>query len=257
MKKLYLLLFMSTTLFGLWTDCFAQRKPQSYQTKKKEEDPPASVTLRGGATVMFGDLNEQARDWSYGMDIKVPITRAIAGVMIFDKGFMQAQESTFYISKAKCQFAQLALGGSVDLLRVFKIEGTHSVLDFTTGAGLIFFHTKAYDLVTGNLQRFTSDETSHHSPDGYKIKSPPGIRYTRELVIPLGLSFSKAVSEQVSVYGGVRLNLVRTDKLDATVDGDNSVRINNVGGDIYKNKYETNTNDKWVLISAGLTYFFR
>lgn len=257
MKKIYLLFFMGITLSGLLTDCFAQRKPQTYQTKKKEEDPPASVTVRGGATVLFADLNEQARDWSYGMDIKVPITRTIAGVLIFDKGHMQARESAFFVSKAKSQFAQIALGASLDLLRLFKFEGTHSVLDLTAGVGLIYFHTKAYDLVTGKLQRFTSDTTSHHSPDGYKITSPPGIRYTRELVFPIGLSFNKAMSEQISVHGGVRLNLVRTDKLDATVDNDNSIYDNKGGGNIYKNQYETNTNDKWVLISAGLTYFFR
>ncbi|GAA4458943.1 hypothetical protein GCM10023189_31970 [Nibrella saemangeumensis] len=264
MKKLYLLLFMSTTLFTLWTDCFAQRTQPSYNTKRKEEDVPASVTVRGGATVLFGDLNEQARDWSYGMDIKVPITRVIAGQIIFDRGFMQARESSFYISKAKAQFAQIALAGSIDLLRLFKFEGTHSVLDFTTGVGLIYFHTKAYDILTNKLQRYTSDSTSHHSPDGYKITSPPNIRYTRELVIPIGLSFHKAMSEQISVHGGVRLNLVRTDKLDATIDNDNSTYIDplgkrtpNNGGWIYGNKYETNTNDNWLLISAGLTYFFR
>ncbi len=249
-------LFWLTTLLaiGLVTPAFAQPKARN----KPVEDPlPASVSIRLGASQLYGDLRFPRADLSAGMHLSLPFTHVIAAELLLDVGRLRAEQEVFYNSRAQTLFGQVALAGSINLLRLFSNEPQRSSLTVYGGMGLIFFDAKAYNLQTDKLQRFSNDELSYHSSNGVTTHGSQGVTFTRERAYPIGLRFMKPLGRQVSVFGDLRFTFVNTDKLDATVDGDNTAYAGVTGsGFIYGNPQGSQNKDKWGALSIGLTYFF-
>ena len=121
---------------------------------------------------------------------------------------------------------------------------------------MLFFSAEARNLTTGKLQRVTNNAQSHRSRDGIHARGQGGIKRTHELAWPVGLRAATALSRQVSVFGDIRLNLVRTDKLDATLDDNKGVMETGTPAYTEGNHYGNNSRDKWAYLSVGLCFYF-
>ncbi|RRB07090.1 hypothetical protein [Larkinella rosea] len=243
----YFLLTISATIQGL-----AQTKPLPQPTGNH----PASLAIRVGLTQLYGDLKDPVSQFYGGASLSIPITKTIAVELPVDGGELQAQQEDFYHSIAKTRFIQVAAVGSVNVLEGFRELNKVYELRPYAGAGLIFFRAEAFDFKTGKLQRLTNNAGSHRSRDGIEARGKAGVKRTHELVYVMGLRGSTALSRRMSIFCDVRLNIVRTDKLDATLDNNNNVSV--PGGPVFTegNHYDSNTKDKWGYLCVGLNLYF-
>ncbi|GAB3901669.1 hypothetical protein GCM10028803_26760 [Larkinella knui] len=230
----------------------AQPKPKD----RKDDSQPASFAIRTGLTQLFGDLKDPVSTPFAGASLMLPITKTVTIELPVDFGTLQSQQDDFYHSGAKTRFIQVAATASANVLEWVKQE--HKLVEIRpyAGAGLLFFRAEAFDLTTGKLQRVTNNQGSHRSRDGIEARGKAGVKRTHELVWVLGIRGATALSRRISVFGDIRFNLVRTDKLDATLDDNNQVM--QATGPAYTegNHYGKNTSDKWGFASVGLNFYF-
>ncbi|WP_234734069.1 hypothetical protein [Tellurirhabdus bombi] len=224
-------------------------------SKKKDTDQPASFCLRGGPALLIGDLSELRSSWMGGANLIIPFSKVVSADLAFDIGKLKAQQMDFYNSYSQGSFFQTSVLGNVNLLRLFGKGQGLSALNLYAGGGLIYFNASAFDLTTHELQRVTNDHRSHRSRDGIEARGKSGIKNTHEFVFPMGLRISSPMSKQVHVIGDIRYNIVRSDKLDATLDGNNKT-MDNGPAQTEGNHYGKNSHDKWLGITVGLMYFF-
>ncbi|GAB3922420.1 hypothetical protein [Larkinella terrae] len=229
---------------------------QTKSFQKHPESQPASLAIRLGLSQLYGDLKDQSSTFFGGASLVVPITKTVAVELPVDAGRLQSQQEDFYHSISKTRFTQLGAVASADLLQWFK--GRNGWFEFRpyAGAGLVFFRAEGFDLKTGQLQRLTNNENSHRSRDGIEAKGKAGIKMTHELVWIVGMRGSTALSPRMSIFGDLRLNLVRTDKLDATLDNINKVMTPGSPAYTEGNHYGKNSNDKWGYAAVGLNFYF-
>ena len=120
---------------------------------------------------------------------------------------------------------------------------------------MIWFHTKVYDLKTGNLLRATSESDSKHTtlfqPTGNGI-GEAGIYYTRELTIPFGFKVDYKLNKNVALNFDVGYNQINNDKLDGTTPY-NLLNPTVIAG---VNSYSEAMNDGWINLSVDLKYTF-
>lgn len=246
-------------LFGWLILCLTISKPLHAQRKvtpQKAESVPASVAIRAGMALLYGDLQDPVSRPFVGATLAIPVSKIITAELPVDYGTLQAQQKDFYNSNATTRMLQVALAGSVDILKVFGRELRLAEIRPYAGLGMLFFNAEARDLTTGQLQRVTNNAQSHRSRDGMHAHGRGGIKRTHELAIPLGLRGATALSRQVSIFGDVRLNLIRTDKLDATLDGNNGTMAVGTSAFTEGNHYGKNSHDRWAYVSVGLCFYF-
>lgn len=229
---------------------------QSKSPKSPENSQPASFAIRAGLTHLYGDLKDPLSTPYVGASFIMPITRTVAVELPVDVGTLQAQQDEFYHSTAKTRFVQVAAVASVNVLEWFKERQKLVEIRPYAGMGLLFFRAEAFDMTTGKLQRQTNNGGSHRSRDGIEARGKAGVKRTHELVYVFGIRGSTALSRRMSVFGDIRFNIVRTDKLDATLDDINNVLV--PGGPVFTegNHYGKNSNDKWGYAAVGLNFYF-
>ncbi|RCR66314.1 hypothetical protein [Larkinella punicea] len=243
----------SLFLLGLsMLQTFAQPK----STPPKTASQPASFAVRAGFNQLYGDLKDPLSTPFAGASLLVPITKTVAVELPFDVGTLQSQQDDYYHSSAKTRFIQVAGAVSVDILEWFKQGQKLVELRPYGGAGLVFFRAEAIDLTTGTVQRVTNNAGSHRSRDGIEARGKAGVKRTHELVWLVGLRGATALSRRMSIFGDVRLNLVRTDKLDATLDDNNQVMQTTGPAFTEGNHYGKNSPDKWGFVTVGLNFYF-
>ncbi|MFD1139743.1 hypothetical protein ACFQ4C_01420 [Larkinella insperata] len=230
----------------------AQRRPQS----RWENSQPASLAIRGGLTQLFGDLKDLQSTPFLGASLVIPVTQTVSVEVPFDFGTLKAQQDEFYHSASSARFTQVALAVSVDVLPWFRQEQRLVEVRPYAGTGLLFFRAEAHDLTTGALQRLTNNQNSHRSRDGIEPRGKSGIRNTHELVWLTGIRVSTALARRMSVFGDIRFNFVRTDKLDATLDGNNQIMQPGSLAFTEGNHYGKNSSDKWGYLAVGINCYF-
>ena len=245
---LFLSLLISVSFFG--SVC---SQPKS---KSLSDNLPASVSLRVGVTHLSGDLSERRIRQAFGASLTVPLNRFLLVDLTADMGALEAWQETFFHSQSRASFIQATLNGAVDWLRLFHLKNQSTSLQTGVGVGLIFFNAQAYDLRTGKLQRLTNNENSHRTRDGIRTRGGPGVRRTHELAVPLSLRGATALSRQIDVFGEIRYTFTRTDKLDATLDGNNGVMLPGTSAFTEGNHFDQNSQDRWLFLAVGLSYYF-
>ena len=230
----------------------AQRRPQS----RWDGSQPASFAIRGGLTQLVGDLKDLQSTPFLGASLIVPITSTVAVEVPVDYGTLKSQQDEFYHSASSARFIQAALATSVDVLQLFRQEQRLVEVRPYVGTGLLFFRAETHDLTTGALQRLTNNQNSHRSRDGIEPRGKAGIKNTHELVWLTGIRVATALSRQMSVFGDIRFNFVRTDKLDATLDGNNQTMSPGSLAFTEGNHYGKNTYDKWGYAAVGFNFYF-
>ncbi|WP_128543577.1 hypothetical protein [Larkinella soli] len=219
---------------------------------------PAAISVRTGFTLLYGDLEDLASAPFLGVSLLVPVTQIFTVELPAEIGTLKSRQTGFYHSQSKARFFQTALVVSADFLKVLGKGHKRVEIRPYAGGGLLFFSAEARHLTTGNLQRQTNNRFSHRSRDGLEARGKAGIKRTHEWVWPLGIRTSTALSRRASVFGDLRLNLVRTDKLDATRDDDNRTMPAPESSPAFTegNHYGKNSADKWAYLSVGINFYF-
>ncbi|MEZ0482973.1 hypothetical protein [Fibrella aquatica] len=225
--------------------------------------PGFTIGINAGINQLYGDLSSPVVRPAFGLSIAYPLSRVVGLTLLGDLGTLRAQQAPFYNSVAKASYTQAALGGSVNLTRLFQSDEKRkqifstNALSFYLALGLIFFDATAYSLTNGQIQRYTNGAGSHRTKaDDITATGKSGIASTHELVIPVGLRYSKWLTTNLSLYGDLRYNVFNTDKLDATIDNDNTTVSTPGGGDIYGRPASRNSRDAWASLSIGIAYRF-
>jgi hypothetical protein len=275
-------LYHSVALVGLIFSFFfsAQAQVPVQPTDSTSGRPGLRIGLNLGLTQLYGDLSTPNFGFGAGLNVSYPLGSVVAVTLLGDLGSLGSQQADYFNSKSSASYTQGAIGGTVNLSRLFSgkpkqvIDGptngqlapdnygnsragknARGNLEFYIGVGLIAFDATASALTTGKLQRYTNGSGSHHTEsDNVTAKGAAGVGSTREFVVPLGLRYNRMLSPTLGVYADLRYNFVATDKLDATRENDNSTIDTPNGGAIYGKTVLNTSRDKWASLSIGLSY---
>ena len=245
--------------------------------------PGFRIGLNLGLTQLYGDLSTPNVGFGAGLNVSYPLGSVVAVTLLGDIGSLGSQQSEYFNSKSTASYTQGAIGGTINLSRLFAGKpkqvadkptngqlapdnyGNYRTgrrasgnLDFYIGVGLIAFDATASSLTTGKLQRYTNGSGSHHTgSDNVSPKGAAGLSSTREFVVPLGLRYNRVLGPTVSLYADLRYNFVATDKLDASRENDNSTIDTPLGGSIFGKTVLNTSRDKWASLSVGIAYQIR
>ena len=257
MKHVYLHFIVLALLYG--TAEAQQRKRVTTPAKRtfhkatKTEISPYSLTLRGGLTQFFGELNEQDMHASLGVGIARKINKSVSLGLDYTAGKVGGQKAQLFNSYFVNEYNLVEILVKWNLLEQFKKKKpTDYNLSVYGGLGLMFFSANAYDLTTDEVVRFSNSEVSKRNQLFLRWGNPrgkAGIKKTRERVIPIGTSLEFILSEKLKVGVDYRFYFIRTDKADAT-SGQRLVNPEEA------DSYSDTPNDKFSLLSISVTYSF-
>ncbi|PKK36853.1 flagellar motor protein MotB [Siphonobacter sp. SORGH_AS_0500] len=256
----------------------AQTKP--YQPNALYEGPNAlntwSISVRGGSPQFLGDLREydfwpapHPKEYApasergaigFGLDVNKQLSHLFGASLKLDAGNLRGAKSRIYNSYFRAEYYQAALVGSTNLKSL--LFGPRKLnrwkFDLHAGVGVIFFNSTAYEIGTGRVKRksnITQEFVNESGITGLQVSSR---RMTREVVFPVGLAIQYELSPRFDIGLDMVLNNVNTEKLDATVGGDNSSMYDFGGnrGDISDYKRGNSALDKYVTPYISVTYKF-
>jgi len=227
-----------------------------------------SVSVSAGSPQFFGDLRQydywptgansnksQSERGAFGASVYInkQFSHLFGASLVGDIGTLKGTKYRIYNSYFKADFYQVSLIGTANLKSLFF--GARKLnrwkMDFYTGIGMMSFQSKAYEIGTGKLKRFTNGDGSaaFYGFDSDKKR-------TKELVVPIGLMINYELSPRFDLGLDLGLNNVNTEKLDATVGGDASSAYDLTGnrGNIYDYRKGLSDLDKWGKLAIMLTY---
>lgn len=215
---------------------------------------PYSLTVRGGLTQFFGELNNQDMRFMVGASLKERISPAFAMSFDFTAGKLGGDKLEFFNSYFVTEYNTIELLAHWDVLEQFSRQATSRPLHLTLygGLGIMYFSSNAYDLTTNKLVRFSNSELSARNPLFLRWGNPQGplgLKKTRERTVPLGIALNYELTRSWQIGLDYRFNLVRTDKLDAT----SGMRLLNPEE---STTYSDTPNDMFSFLSATLTHRF-
>lgn len=262
---------------SLSTPMLSQRSTQVDSSRGR---PGLRVGLNVGINQVYADLSSPNLGFSTGINASYPLSSVVAVTLMGDLGSLGAQQADFYQSKSTASYAQGAVGGTINLSRLFGSTSDQDSIgrsmpanklgdyqhrrttpkgnfEFYIGMGLMAFNATASSLTTGRVQRFTNGAGSHRTQtDEVTAKGGGGVTNTREFVLPFGLRYNRQLSQKMSLYADLRYTFVDSDKLDATIENNNSTIDTPNGGDIFGEASIRTSRDRWVSLSIGLSYRF-
>jgi hypothetical protein len=227
------------------------RSAEATPTPVRRVLSPLSLTVRGGLTQFFGELNSQDMQFMVGASLIQQIKPAFSMSLEYSAGKLGGEKLDFYNSYFINEYNTLAMLARWDLTEQF---GRQSKLHFGVygGIGIMYFSANAFDLNTNQLVRFTNSEVSGRTPLFLRwgpAKRPLGIDKTHERTIPFGLTLDYRLSQSWKIGLDYRFSLARTDKLDAT----SGRRLINPEESA---SYSDTPNDKFSFLAATLTHQF-
>jgi outer membrane protein OmpA-like peptidoglycan-associated protein len=214
---------------------------------------PYSVTVRGGLTQFFGELNEQDMQSMVGISLSRKVQRAFTMSLDFTAGKVGGQKVDFFNSYFINEYNTINLLTKWDLTEQFgRYDDQRVHYSIYGGIGLMMFSAEAYDLTSNELVRFTNSELSGRNPLFLRWGNPrgrSGIKKTHERTVPLGFNIDYRLARAWNLGLDYRFYLVRSDKVDAT---SGRRLINPEESD----SYSDTPNDKFSFLSATITYRF-
>lgn len=254
MKKLFFLL-----LIVVFYNAEAQRKRYGSYGRFSQVDG-FSFTLKGGTARFFGELKENSGgNFFYGVGINKGLTPHLNLKLDFETGqALKGEEVSFYNSRFSAEYFGVNV---IPVLNVGRMIAEDSPINIGmyAGFGWMWFHSTAYDLSSGQVQRYTNDANSRRTEVFKKYgegRGKTGVYYTKERNIPLGILLSYPIGNRVNLGLDFRINFVRTDKLDATSGKDRSTLstgANKIWGQL---SYSDTPNDKWGYMGLNISYKF-
>ena len=257
MKHVYLHFIVLALLYG--TAEAQQRKRVTTPAKRtfhkatKTEISPYSLTLRGGLTQFFGELNEQDMHASLGVGIARKINKSVSLGLDYTAGKVGGQKAQLFNSYFLNEYNTVEILAKWNLTEQFTHQKSELCnISVYGGLGLMFFNANAYDLTTNELLRFSNSEASKRNQIFLRWGNPggrAGIKKTQERVIPIGTSLDYCLSEKWQVGLDYRFYFIRSDKADVT----SGQRLINPEE---KDSYSNTPNDKFSLLSVSIIHCF-
>jgi len=251
-------------LFALITLCMPAQaqKRQSWNeayNRYKSGNMPAkvmsrySMTVRGGLTQFYGELQKQDMHGMLGIGITRKFNNPVSLSFDYTLGKLGGEEVSFFNSYFINEYNTMELLAKWNLTEQFsKSSDDELSVNIYTGLGLMMFSANAYDIPTNKLLRFTNSASSARNPLFLRWGNPhgnPGIKKTNERIIPAGLSIDYKLFEKLIFSFDYRFYFVRTDKVDAT----SGMRMINPEE---ADSYSKTPNDKFSFLSISATYKF-
>lgn len=211
------------------------------------------ISVRGGLTQFFGELNGQDMQSVLGIGLGKNFRKEFSLQVDYMAGKVGGEKKDYFNSYFISEFNTLECIAKWDLIEQFNIfepDAAHCYL--YGGIGQIWFAAHAFDLDNGEVVRFTNSSLSARNPLFVRWgppHGPPGIRKTREGIMPIGTSMDFVLLNHWKMGVDYRFYLVRTDKMDAT---SGRRLINPEESDSYSNT----PNDKFSFISVYIAYQF-
>lgn len=232
------------------------RSPNGISNKKnydRHASQPWFLSLRGGLTQFYGELNAQAMHGMAGTGIGKYLNKQFAIQLDYNAGNIGGEKRAFFNSWFVNEYNSVECLVKWDLSEQFcNREPGPAHFNVYVGFGQIWFSANAFDLDDNRLLRFTNSEHSARNPLFLRWgppRGPKGIRKTREGILPLGTSVDYALLEKLKIAFEYRFCFVRTDKLDAT---SGRRLINPEESD----SYSDTPNDTFSFIAVSLQYHF-
>ncbi|TDB69138.1 OmpA family protein [Arundinibacter roseus] len=212
---------------------------------------PYSVTVRGGLTQFFGELNTQDMQFMGGISLTQHVNPAFSMSLDFSAGKIGGEKIEFFNSYFINEYNSIELLARWDLTEQFsRYDDNKLHVGLYGGLGMMYFTADAYDLTTGQLVRFTNSDVSGRTPLFLRWGNPRGrigVKKTRERTIPLGLTFNYHISPSWQVGLDYRFYFARNDKLDAT-SGRRLISPEEA------QSYSDTPNDMFSFLSVALTH---
>lgn len=257
MKHVYLHFIVLVLLYRTTTAQPRKSNPTiakytSHQTIRTEISP-YSLTLRGGLTQFFGELNQQDMKGALGIGFERTITKKFSLSLDYTTGKIGGQKLELFNSYFINEYNTAEFIVKWNLTEQFTPQKSDLInINIYGGLGLMFFSADAYDITTNKLLRFSNSESSKRNQLFLRWGNPgghAGIKKTRERIVPIGTSIDCYVSAKWKIGLDYRFYFIRSDKADAT---SGQRLINPEEADSYSNTQ----NDKFSLLSVSLTHCF-
>jgi hypothetical protein len=212
-----------------------------------------SLTVRGGLTQFFGELNEQDMRGMTGIGVGRAFNKNVGLHLEYSAGKTGGEKLPFFNSYFMTEYNTLECVLQWNLTEQFNRFEPGPVNWFVYGGfGQIWFTSSAFSIDDNSLLRFTNSKLSARNPlflRWGKPKGPVGIKKTREGILPLGTSIDYQLLQKWKVGVEYRFYLVRTDKLDAT-SGRSLINPEE------SSSYSSTPNDKFSFLAVFLMYRF-
>ncbi|MFT4033778.1 MAG: OmpA family protein, partial [Siphonobacter sp.] len=199
--------------------------------------------------------------FGFGVDINKQLSHLFDLSLKLDGGNLKGAKSRIYNSYFKANYYQAALVGGINLKSL--LFGPRKLnrwkFDLYAGVGSIWFKSTAYEIGTGRIKRMSNiTQEVINSSSAYSDLTAASHKYTNELVFPVGLGIHYELTKRLDLGLDIALNNVTTEKLDATVGGDNTSMYDASGnrGDIQNYKKGNSDLDKYATPYISLTYKF-
>lgn len=237
-----------------------------------------SVTGYGGLTRFFGDLGENeikpnksaGLTYGWGLSLNKQITPIFGAQIAFRNGDLKGSKrgiqgidlvtkepiiengviKTYDVYFESPSFMQASLDATMNLNRL--LLGPNKMrrwkIDAHAGFGIMYFHSRLYDMATG-VEKLRTNTSGSSKTAGTWNRN--GSTYTREWVFPVGLSVNYELSSRFDIGVDFSYNHVNTEKLDLTIGSLTDYdRQSGIWG-FYKGD---SNQDKWGSAMVSLTY---
>jgi OmpA-OmpF porin, OOP family len=256
MKKVALLVLFLVSGLSV-VEVSAQTKVSSTSDASSQYNPKAtydgpyklntwSISVYTGPSQFYGDLREydfwpvgsgesfntrsERGTMHLGASLGKQFTYLFGGRLDIGGGNLKGMKRRIYNSYFNANYFQADLAGTVNLKGL--LFGGNKLkrwkMDVYAGFGQAWFRSTAYELGTGRIQRRSDDSPTLRNNFNELNQKASG--YTQEWVIPVGFNTSYELTKNIDLGLDFRLNHVNTEKLDATVGGDNSAIYFGTGG---------------------------
>jgi len=219
----------------------------------RKHNLPYFISFRTGLTQFFGELGDQDMQTMAGLCIGRSFNKNLALQIDYTAGKLGGEKTDFFNSYFINEYNTAELSIKWNLTEQFnRLEPGNLNVTVCGGLGLIFFSSQAFDIDDNRLLRFSNSKLSARNPLFLRWgppKGPPGIKKTREGILPLGTSVDYRLLEHWKLNFEYRFYFVRTDKIDAT---SGRRLINPEEAD----SYSDTPNDKFSFLAVSLRYQF-
>ncbi|KAA6440200.1 hypothetical protein FEM33_06230 [Dyadobacter flavalbus] len=250
-KGLFFIVFIFSFSISYGQKSNGISRKKSYDRK---EHFPFSVSLRGGLTQFYGELNEQDMQGMAGISLGKSFNKNLALTFDYTAGKLGGEKAAFFKSYFINEYNSLELNVKWNLTEQFsRLEPGNAHFYLYGGIGLVCFSANAFATDDNRLLRFTNSKLSARNPLFLRWgppKGPAGIKKTHEGILPLGTSLDFLLFKSLKMGIDYRFYFVRTDKMDAT----SGRRLINPEE---SESYSDTPNDKFSFLSVFLTYRFK
>ncbi|MCF0070563.1 OmpA family protein [Dyadobacter sp. CY261] len=231
-----------------------------------------SVTGYGGITKFFGDLTQyngffkrgdrEELTGAWGLSVNKQLTPLFGIQLTGVNGRLQGAKDNHYSSISgetysatfnSPSFVQLTLDGTLNVNRL--LLGYNKLrrwkVDAHLGGGIVYYHTDIdwTNVKTGAVGHFSTNTDASSKTAGKWERN--GSTYTREWVVPTGLTVHYELSSRFDLGLDYTHNFVNTEKLDATVGGLSDYDLQ---AGIWTFAKGDSKNDAYGMLSLAVTY---